>query len=88
MGFPMSGNGKTRLTVYSGNYPGHTVVRKGDHEIYQINRDTKTLIIRSDRWTMPNATGDRGMMVQTLTGSGSLLGSPVYYDIRWVLSSS
>lgn len=89
MGFPMAGNGKTRLTLYSGSYPNQTVIREGDYDIYQIDRNTKTLIIRSDRWSMPKYTGtvSRGMMVQNVVG-GSPVGDPDYYDIRWQLTSS
>jgi|GEM_PF-1755901 len=89
MGFPLSGNGRTRLTIYSGNYPGHTVIKTGDYDIYQINRDTKTLIIRSDRWDMPSTSSavNRGMMVQRVVGT-SPQGTPDYYDVRWVLAES
>jgi hypothetical protein len=87
MGFPLSGNGKTRLTIYSGSYPSHTVINSGDYEIYQMDRDTKKLIIRSDQWTMPSTTGNRGILVQNVVGS-TPVGSPDYYDVRWVLSSN
>ncbi len=95
MGFPMNGNGNTRLTIYKSPYPSHTVIATADVELYALDRDTKTVVIRSPQtipgaaWVMPRTepTGEKGIMVQSVV-EGVPIGSPDYHNIRWMLSAT